>query len=121
MERDLNDAWLKAAGAPNAAATTLYMTAWRLLTPLDEMLRDPQGALRLALQLHERSGGKDPRYLRTLARAYSMTGDAAKAVEFQKQSLELMSEDAPRRPEAEAGLARYKAALQKSGMNGETP
>ena len=115
VERELIDTWLSAARAPNANAHTLYMAAWRMLTPENEALRDPQGALQLALQLHKRSGGKDSRYLRTLARAHSLTGDAALAVEFQKRSLELMSIDSSQRSDEEARLAEYEETLKKSG------
>ncbi len=115
VERELIENWLSAARAPNASAHTIYMAAWRMLKPENESLRDPQGALQLALRLNERSGGKDPRHLGTLAKAYSLTGNAALAVEFQKQTLDLMSIDSSQRSDEEARLAEYEKTLKKSG------
>ena len=55
-----------------------------------------------------------PLYLDTLALAYHMTDDKARALETQQQALSLLTEDQESyRPEMEANLAKYKAALEQ--------
>ena len=46
-----------------------------LATVPDAALRDGAAALRLALEVRDRTGGRDPRVLDTLAAAYAATGD----------------------------------------------
>ena len=49
--------------------------------------------------------------LDTLALAYFMTGDVAKAIETQEEAIAQLPQDAPDRGEYEANLAKYRAAL----------
>jgi tetratricopeptide (TPR) repeat protein len=50
-----------------------------LATAQDETVRNGALALRLALAVRERTGGKDPRVLDTLAAAYAVSGDLSRA------------------------------------------
>ena len=74
----------RAAEQPDATAGDLNEYAWDLLAIGLEDLRDPQAALPVAQRAVEMSGGENAIILDTLARAYFMTGDTAKAIEIQE-------------------------------------
>lgn len=79
-------------------------------------LRDPETALLFALEACEATGFQDANYLDTLALAYHLTGDTAKAVETQERALSLISEDdAGIRAEFEKRRSEYQAALDGPG------
>ena len=87
-----------------------------------EDLRDPQTALRFALQAVEMSDGENAGILDTLALAFFMTGDTAKAIETQVKAVSLLPPgESSVRTEIEANLAKYRqAAKNESSDQGHT-
>src|SRR4029077_122252 len=61
--------------------------AWLLATSADASIRDGAKAVDLALQAAALSGGKEPRFLRTLAAAYAETGGFSKALAVAQQAV----------------------------------
>ncbi len=102
----------RASEQPNASAIAVNDYAWSMLTCEVEDLRDPEAALPFAEQAVEMSGGRDHMILDTLALAYFMTGDVAKAIETQEKAVALLP-DNPGRDDYEDALARYRAAVEK--------
>jgi len=85
-----------------------------LLTCEPAELRDPEEALRFALEAAAASEHQDSGVLATLALAYSMTARPDDAVETQRQALGLLPEDqSPLRAELKEDLARYQAAARR--------
>jgi tetratricopeptide (TPR) repeat protein len=82
--------------------------AWLLATCRDEKLRDGRQAVESANRACELTGWKNPRYLATLAAAYSETGDFAAAVHNQKRAIELLDDRAPQTAEYHRLLNRYR-------------
>ena len=77
-------------------------------------LRDPEAALPVAKNAVRLSGGTDPAILDTLALAYFMTGDTAKAIETQEKAVSLLPpEESWFRSVLEASLVKYRAALSE--------
>ena len=70
----------QAAQRADAGASKLNEYAWVLLTCKPEDLRDPETALPVAMRAVEKSEGKDPLVLDTLALAYFMTGEVYRAL-----------------------------------------
>ncbi|MCH8852578.1 MAG: tetratricopeptide repeat protein, partial [Planctomycetes bacterium] len=104
----------RAAEQPEAGAKALNNYAWELLTIEPAGLRDPEAALELARRANDLTDHDNALYLDTLALAYHMTGDTARALETQEEALSLLTEDQEsNRPEMEANLAKYKAALEQ--------
>jgi tetratricopeptide (TPR) repeat protein len=102
------------ATAPDAGPEVKYELAQDLLTCQPADLRDPETALRFALEACETTGFQDARYLDTLALAYHLTGDTAKAVEMQELALALAPDvDARSRAELENRRSEYEAALDE--------
>ena len=61
---------------------------------------------------------ESPRVLDSLARAYYLTGDPAKAVSVQRRAIVLLGEiDSALHREMEAKLATYVAAAEEAGLN----
>ena len=59
------------------------------------------------------SGGNDAEILDTLALAYFMTGDTARAIEIQVEAVSLLPPTESRlRTELEANLAKYRQAAK---------
>lgn len=104
-----------------ARAQLLNGAAWDLLTVTPETLRDPAAALKFALQANELTGHKNSAYLDSLALAYFRTDDTPKAIEVEKQAIDLLPQDAPDRPEYARQLAEFEAALEKVGGKDVTP
>ena len=70
----------------------------------------------------ERSSGKDPAILETLALVYFMTGDTAKAIETQEKAVSLLPpEESSLRTELEANLAKFRAAAATESANQTQP
>jgi hypothetical protein len=102
----------RVAEAPDATPRALNNYPWTLLTCEPEDLRDPQTALPVAKRAVAMTEEKNFNNLDTLALAYFMTGDAAKAVETQERAVSLLPpEESPLRTELETSLAKYRAAL----------
>ena len=70
-------------------ANVAHNLARLLATAPDPALRDGAAALRLALEARDRTGGRDPRVLDTLAAAYAATGQPALARETAAQAVTL--------------------------------
>jgi len=103
----------RAAEQPEAKAVQFNNYAWELLTIEPADLRDPDTALELARRANDLTHD-NASYLDTLALAYHMTGDTARALEIQQEALALLTEDQEsNRSEMEATLAKYKAALEQ--------
>jgi tetratricopeptide (TPR) repeat protein len=112
LYRETLDGRRSLAVAPEGDAEDKNEYAWALLTGEPDDLRDPAEALLFALQANELTGFENANYLDTLALAYHLTGDTAKAVENQKKALALLPEGpSPTRTEFEKALARFEAAL----------
>jgi non-specific serine/threonine protein kinase/serine/threonine-protein kinase len=92
--------------------------AWLLLTVEPVELRDPVTALEAARRANEMSGYDEPAQLDTLALAHHHTDATAKAIELQRQALELLPVDAPWREECETRLAEFEAALESTALEG---
>jgi hypothetical protein len=74
--------------------------------------REPQSALRLALEVAEMTEYRNPNYLDTLSLAYYLTGETAKAIENQKQAIALLPEgESAMRTSLEEALVKFEAAL----------
>ena len=99
----------RAEASADARSKNSY--AWEALTiePVD--LRDPESALRFAIDANELTGFENPNYLDTLSLAYHMTGDTAKAIENQKKAISLLPEESPGRTSYEEALEKFRAAL----------
>ncbi len=100
------------AEPPDAFPYDLNEYAWQLLTIDPADLRDPATALIIALRACEMSEYKETEIIDTLAMAYHMTGDHAKAVETQEMAIALLTPNVGRRAEYEAHLAQFLAALR---------
>ena len=101
----------RAAEGPQADANAKKGYAWELLTCEPADLRDPGSALRFALEASELSNFEDPGILDTLALAYHLTGDTAKAIENQKQAIALL-------PEGASGRRPGRAVQDAAGRRG---
>jgi non-specific serine/threonine protein kinase/serine/threonine-protein kinase len=85
--------------------------AWWALTCEPSDLREPESALRFALEANEMTGFRNATYLDTLALAYHLTGDTERAIETQSKAISLLPEDADR-SEYEERLAEFESALR---------
>jgi Flp pilus assembly protein TadD len=91
---------LEAARAEYAAASRLYpdwpaaanASAWALATAPAREHRDGARALQYARQTCQATGGRDPRFLDTLAAAYAETGRFGEAVATARHALALAAE-----------------------------
>jgi tetratricopeptide (TPR) repeat protein len=105
------------AGRARAGVQELNEYAWALLTVEPAVLRDPQAGLAAAKEAAERSRGKDPASLDTLALAHFLTGDLGSAVEAEEKAIQLMPASregggsSDQRAELEENLKRYRTAL----------
>jgi len=93
---------------PSATANALNQYAYDLLTIKPADLRDLAAALQVAERAVEKSGGKDPSIMDTLALAQQMTGDIDAAVETETKALALLpAEPSAMRPFLESSLAEF--------------
>ena len=83
--------------------------AWLLATCRVENLRDTAAAVESAKRACELTSWKTPRYLATLAAAYSEFGDFEAAAHNQERALSLLAENAAEKIEYRRLLERYRA------------
>jgi len=83
-----------------------------LLTREPTDSRDPYAALKLAIEVSEKTAFKKPGYLDTLSLAYHLTGDTATAIKNQRKAITLLPEGSARRASYEKTLAKFEAALK---------
>jgi tetratricopeptide (TPR) repeat protein len=83
--------------------------AWVLATCRVERFRDVASAVESARRACELTSWKTPRYLATLAAAYSESGDFAAAAHNQERALSLLAENAAEKIEYRRLLDRYRA------------
>jgi tetratricopeptide (TPR) repeat protein len=103
--------WARAAfaGPCRDSADGLHALAWSIVDPdLELAKRDSDLAIELAARAVELSKSKDASILDTLARAWFVKGDLAKAVEFERKAAALDKRFA-------ATLKEYEDALAKRG------
>ena len=84
--------------------------AWLLATSEDAALRDPEGALALALEAAEATGRRNPEVLDTLAAAYAAAGRFEEAARSEERALALAEEGGAEDLAAKlrGRLARYR-------------
>lgn len=75
------------ASAADASPNSRNSYAWSLLTANPAELRDPAAALRIALEVNDATGFDQPNLVNTLAVAYFLNGQKAKAIETEKKAL----------------------------------
>ena len=119
--REMHGGMRRQAEHPNATPESKNAYAWALLTCELEDLRDPDLALRMAMESVRMADGDVPALLDTLALARFMTGDVDGAVQTQREAISLISEDDPGRDRYERELARYEAALSGGGSGSHGP
>jgi len=98
-----------AAEAPDATSQQKNRYAWSMLTIEPADLRDPEEALRFAIEAAEMDGFADANILDTLALAYFDNGQVDKAIEIQERAVSLLSESTTR-TEFEGRLNQYREA-----------
>jgi tetratricopeptide (TPR) repeat protein len=101
----------KAAEGSGADAAAKNSYAWELLTCEPADLRNPQEALTYAVEANDLTNHEVPNYLDTLALAYHLTGDTAKAIETVRRAITLLPEGADR-SEYEKRLEEFESALK---------
>jgi tetratricopeptide (TPR) repeat protein len=109
---------LRAGQAADAGASSSVKVAYAklLLTCEPADLRDPQTALRVALDAAERSDSPGAEVLHTVALAYHSTGDLRRAVDYQQRAIEAMPDGrSEERATMEAELERYLSQLSGDG------
>lgn len=85
-------------------AMMLNQIAWGVVDPEGKVeKKDADFAVAIATQADKASGSKDPMIIDTLARAYWVKGDKAKAIELQEKAVKLSSE---LDDETKAGIAK---------------
>ena len=83
--------------------------AWTIVDPDSKYeKRDLKLALKAALRSNELTKSQDAGVLDTLARVYFLSGDAAKAVEFQTKALELVKDNPDATKDFQGRLDEYK-------------
>jgi spermidine synthase len=85
--------------------------AWILASSDKTAVRNPEKAVKLALQVCEFTDYKRPEYLDTLAVAYAAAGNFGKAIEITEKALELCRSSGQEtlKKELESRLVLYKA------------
>jgi tetratricopeptide (TPR) repeat protein len=100
-----------AADGPAATANDLDSYARSLVTCEPADLRNPTLALTYAERAVEMTKGNEANVLNTLALAYDLTGDHARAIKTEEKALTISQKESQQRDEFEANLAKFKAAL----------
>jgi tetratricopeptide (TPR) repeat protein len=101
----------KALAIDPTSVTARESLAWILSTSFNPARRQGFRAVELARQANERSGGRDPVILNTLAAAYAETGQFQKAISTAQQALALVSPNDEQLTE----LLRQEIALYRAG------
>lgn len=83
----------------------IYKLAWLLATAMDDSVRDPAEARRLANYAIEHGASKEPLLYDVIAAAYAAESDFEKAVEFSEKALEVFSS-------AIGAVAELKTAIE---------
>jgi tetratricopeptide (TPR) repeat protein len=91
-----------------ASARALRERAWLLATCPSAKLRNGLEAVESATRACELTEWQKPRYLSTLAAAYSETGDFSNAVKCQERAMSFLPAKDPERAEYARILARYR-------------
>jgi len=87
----------------------LNAMAWMIVDPdAKHEKRDLKLALKAALRSNELTKGEDAGVLDTLARVYFLSGDSAKAIEFQTKALELVKDNPEAAKDFQGRLDEYK-------------
>ncbi len=100
------------AGQPATTANDLNNYAWALLSVEPSELRDPAAALPHARRAVEMTKENAPNMLDTLALAYHLTGDHARAIETEQKAIALLKAGSIVRREFETNLAKFQAAAK---------
>jgi thiol-disulfide isomerase/thioredoxin len=96
-------------GIFKADGQQLNSIAWLIVDPDSKVeKRDLKLALKAALRANEILKSQDAGVLDTLARVYFLSGDSAKAIEFQTKALELVKENPDAVKEFQGRLDEYK-------------
>jgi phosphoribosylcarboxyaminoimidazole (NCAIR) mutase len=69
----------------------IYKLAWLLATAMDDSVRDPSEARRLASYAIEHGASKEPLLYDVIAAAHAADGEFAKAIELSEKALEVFS------------------------------
>ena len=112
--RDLARRRKDLAEGPDARAAAKNECARLLLTIEPADLREPAEALRLALEANRMAGHANAGYMNTLALAYYLTGDTAKALETQRKAIALLHTGDQWRPEFERRLTEFEASMRQA-------
>ena len=104
--------WRQALEINPGQIQVLGSLAWALATSPDASLRDGPGAVALALQASQLSGGGDPDILRTLAAAYAEAGDSQTAEVTARRGLELAK---AQKNDALAAMLQQEIKLYQAG------
>jgi tetratricopeptide (TPR) repeat protein len=109
-EQALDKARLR-IGKSSPSASDLYQYCYDLVTTPFADLRDPPTALRLAQQIVQLTGGKDPGMLDMLARAWEQNGNLDQAIVQEKSALARYPQSEPIIPGTER--AEMKQRLEE--------
>lgn len=122
LRRELLEYLIASAQQPDCDAATKNEAASELLTAWHADLRDPQAALMLALDANETTRYSNPQHLNTLSLAYHLTGDTARAVEYERKAIALLAPgDSDLRASMEKSLADFQAALENPVLGRDSP
>ncbi len=91
--------------------------AWILATCQAEKFRDARQAVESATRACELTGGNNPRYLATLAAAYSEQGEFDAAAQSQERALSRLAAGSRERSEYQRLLARYRARKPRHALS----
>jgi tetratricopeptide (TPR) repeat protein len=91
----------------------IYKLAWLLATALDDSVRDPVEARRLANYAIEHGASKEPLLYDVLAAAHAADGEFVKALESSEKALEVLSSVPGAAAELKAAIESHAAAFRE--------
>jgi tetratricopeptide (TPR) repeat protein len=91
----------------------IYKLAWLLATALDDSVRDPVEARRLANYAIEHGASKEPLLYDVLAAAHAADGEFVKALESAEKALEVLSSVPGAAAELKAAIESHAAAFRE--------